>query len=168
MVVKMEISFTKVSLPYGWLGNMAPYPAYYDGYRYFTSEHAFQASRLPIDHPVIEEIKHIKSPMGAKMRVKKFIDDFIVEPLSKQDLLNMKNIVLSKFTDPMHDLDRQLVLTGNSTLIEDVTKRANKGAAMFWGAKKLDDGTWEGDNNLGLILMETRDIIRKDTSLSFV
>ena len=32
------IAFTKVALPYGWLGNMAPFPLVYDGQKYLTSE----------------------------------------------------------------------------------------------------------------------------------
>ena len=40
-----EIWFTKVNLPYGWLGNMAPYPVLHDGCRWLTTEALFQAMR---------------------------------------------------------------------------------------------------------------------------
>jgi predicted NAD-dependent protein-ADP-ribosyltransferase YbiA (DUF1768 family) len=40
-----EIWFTKVNLPYGWLGNMAPYPVLHDGCSWLTTEALFQAMR---------------------------------------------------------------------------------------------------------------------------
>jgi hypothetical protein len=39
------ISFTKVDLPYGWLGNMAPYPLAYEDLTYWTTATLFQALR---------------------------------------------------------------------------------------------------------------------------
>lgn len=43
-----EIWFTKVDLPYGWLGNMAPYPVLHDGCRWLTTEALFWgAKRTP-------------------------------------------------------------------------------------------------------------------------
>ena len=42
-----EIWFTKVDLPYGWLGNMAPYPVLHDGCRWLTTEALFQARCTP-------------------------------------------------------------------------------------------------------------------------
>ena len=40
------ISFSKVALPYGWLGNMAPYPIIYEGKRWRTIEALFQSLRF--------------------------------------------------------------------------------------------------------------------------
>ena len=64
------IKFTKVSLPYGWLGNMAPFPVMYKGKKWLTIEALFQALRFE-DEKIIEEIRLEKSPMGAKMKVQK-------------------------------------------------------------------------------------------------
>lgn len=66
----MAISFTRVDLPHGWLGNMASYPVKYDGKWWPTTEALFQALRF--DDPAIkEELRAIKSPMGCKMKAKK-------------------------------------------------------------------------------------------------
>ena len=42
--IKLEsiIAFTKVALPFGWLGNMAPYPVTYGGKAWRTTEALFQ------------------------------------------------------------------------------------------------------------------------------
>ena len=66
------ISFTKVSLPYGWLGNMAPYPVKYNNVRYRTTEALFQSLRF-MNHPDVQVlIQENKSPMGCKMVAKKY------------------------------------------------------------------------------------------------
>lgn len=36
------IAFTKVKSPYGWLGNMSPYPVHYQGRTYRTTEALFR------------------------------------------------------------------------------------------------------------------------------
>ena len=41
-----SISFTKVSLPFGWLGNMSPFPILYEGKEWKTTEALFQALRF--------------------------------------------------------------------------------------------------------------------------
>ena len=64
------IKFTKASLPYGWLGNMAPFPVMYNGKKWLTIEALFQALRFE-NEKIIEEIRLEKSPMGAKMKAKK-------------------------------------------------------------------------------------------------
>src|SRR5262249_49560871 len=61
------IAFTKVDLPYGWLGNMAPFPVMHDGRGYRTTEALFQALRFD-QEPIREAIRGEKSPMAAKMR----------------------------------------------------------------------------------------------------
>ena len=65
------VSFTKVSLPFGWLGNMSPYPVQYNGVMWKTTEHLFQALRFKENSPIRDEICMQKSPMGAKMCAKK-------------------------------------------------------------------------------------------------
>jgi predicted ATP-grasp superfamily ATP-dependent carboligase len=42
----MPITFTKTSLPFGWLGNMAPYPIEYLEKTWRTAEALFQALRF--------------------------------------------------------------------------------------------------------------------------
>jgi predicted NAD-dependent protein-ADP-ribosyltransferase YbiA (DUF1768 family) len=65
------ISFSKVALSYGWLGNMSPYPIIYEGKEWRTVEALFQSLRFT-DENIIEAIRNEKSPMGAKMKAKSF------------------------------------------------------------------------------------------------
>lgn len=51
------ITFTKVALPYGWLGNMSPHPIVVAGKTWKTAESLFQALRFAEDDPVREEIR---------------------------------------------------------------------------------------------------------------
>ena len=64
------IAFTKVNLPYGWLGNMSHHPVIHDGKDYKTTEALFQCLRFK-DHPEIQDqIRNKPSPMSAKMVAK--------------------------------------------------------------------------------------------------
>ena len=76
----MTIAFTKVALPYGWLGNMSPHPVFYDGKWWPTTEHLFQALRFDPkkDMRIIEEIRAKSSPMGAKMHSKRHKDKWVI------------------------------------------------------------------------------------------
>lgn len=72
-----EIAFTKVKLPYGWLGNMAAFPIIYNNKNYRTTEALFQALRF-LKNPEIQELIRLeKSPMSSKMFAK-----------SKKDLMD--------------------------------------------------------------------------------
>lgn len=149
------ITFTKVRLPYGWLGNMSPHPVVIDGTRWKTGEHAFQALRFGAENPIRESIRRMKSPMDVKMRVKLARHEFVIEPTSEDDLVLMRRVVRAKLnTNP--ELRPELDGTAGCTLIEDVTNRPH-GNALFWGAAREPDGSWTGQNWLGRIWMELRD-----------
>ena len=146
------IAFTKVDLPFGWLGNMAPFPVMHEDLRYRTTEALFQALRF--DDPAIrEQIRTEKSPMAAKMRAKKHADRRVVVPLGPQDLDNMRLVLELKlhFHPPLR---RQLLETGEAQIVEDCSKRP-RGSGLFWGAA-LIDGAWKGENKLGLMWMDLR------------
>lgn len=148
-----EIAFTKVSLPFGWLGNMSPYPIEYDGKVWKTSEALFQALRFNNDE-IRELIRSEKSPMGAKMLAKKYKESMDVVPLSEEDVYNMKLCIrLKLYQHP--DLRDQLSSTKGINIYEDVTSRP-RGSGLFWGAMKIDN-EWKGHNILGKIWMEIRD-----------
>ena len=40
------IAFTSVNLPFGWLGNMSPYPLQHEGHPFLTAEALFQSLRF--------------------------------------------------------------------------------------------------------------------------
>jgi len=149
----MEIAFTKVVLPYGWLGNMAPFSVKHETGTYKTAEHLFQCLRLPLDHPGRQEIKDQKSPMAAKMVSKKYVEDFIVVPCSEEDVQNMLMVLRAKLKTNPH-LAMLLKDSGNATIIEDCTKRQH-GSGLFWGAARIN-GEWKGENVLGKLWMMIR------------
>ncbi len=162
-----EIAFTKVKSPFGWLGNMAPYPIVYKGKTWRTTEALFQALRYE-DEEIQEMIRKEPSPMGCKFRVKAIVKDLsqrgemhkrVVEPLSKQDLENMELCIRLKVQQHPFLL-KQLLLTRDLPIYEDATSRGKRGSNLFWGAMKTPDG-WIGENALGKIWMK----IRKEEAL---
>ena len=154
------ISFTKVRLEWGWLGNMAPFPIVHDKYGFFkTTEALFQAMRFHHDHPVVDLIRGERSPMGAKLKAKANADEMVVAQLSQRDVDNMREVLKLK-VESHPELKDKLIATGEHTIIEDVTSR-QRGSAMFWGAA-LTNGDesrskhWIGDNWLGVCWGELR------------
>lgn len=149
------ILFNKVKEPFGWLGNMSPYAIKFGERRYPTAEHLFQIGRLGFNHPDIDELIKIKSPMALKMKVKSMKDQFIYEPLGEKDLYVMEQTINLKFLQ--HDnLRAMLKDTDDMILVENVFFRKTKGAALFWGGYLDDDANLIGKNMLGNILMKTR------------
>ncbi len=148
-----EIAFTKVSLPYGWLGNMSPYPLEHEGRLYRTAEALFQASRFD-DEQIRERIRREISPMGAKMVAKKYADKMVVLRQSPRDVVNMR-IVLKLKLEQHHGIALALKETGAALLIEDCTARPH-GSGLFWGMARSEDG-WRGENWLGKLWMDLRE-----------
>lgn len=152
-----EIAFTKVALPYGWLGNMSPHMVKYDGKLWKTSEALFQGLRF-WDFPEIrEEIRNAKSPMAAKMIAKKYRKLLNGKVMDEDDLKRMKLVLMLKL-ERNPDLKRKLLATGNSVIIEDCSKRKG-GSGKFWGAARTENG-WEGENHLGKLWMEIREELK--------
>ena len=147
----MTIAFTKVKLPYGWLGNMSPYPVIYEGLEYRTTEALFQALRFK-DHPEIQAlIREQKSPMAAKMVAKSHRD--FMQSTEETDMEIMKLCLRLKI-DQHPELKQQLVDTGDELIVEDCTSR-DRGSARYWGAV-LVNGEWQGKNLLGQLWMDLR------------
>ena len=147
------IGFTKVALPYGWLGNMSPFPLEFGGKQWRTSEALFQALRFK-DQAIQELIREEKSPMGAKFIMKAHKEHMTIEPHSKKDVMNMKMCLKLKLRQHP-SLVEELINTGDKIIIEDVTARGDNGGNLFWGAM-LVDGEWVGDNTLGKLWMDLR------------
>lgn len=154
------IAFTKVALPHGWLGNMAPFPVTHGGREWRTTEALFQALRFS-DEAVRREIREQKSPMTAKMVAKKHRAAMAVAPMGQADLDNMR-LVLRLKLEAHPRLRRLLLETGEAQLVEDCSSRA-RGSGLFWGAA-LRDGEWVGENWLGRLWMELRAELRDQAS----
>ncbi len=148
-----EIAFTKVSLPFGWMGNMSPHPIEYEGKRWRTAEALFQALRFPATATglaIREAIRAETSPMAAKFAAKAKQSQTTVVPCSEVDQINMR-LVLRLKLQQHPDLQAALVATGEATIIEDCSKRR----PSPWGAQ-FKNGRWVGENLLGKLWMEAR------------
>lgn len=154
------VSFTKVSLPHGWLSNMSPHPVVHEGVSFRTTEALFHALRWR-EHPaVVEEIRAQASPMAAKMVTKKHMHLLAPEAF-EQDLDNMR-VCLRLKVEQHPDLKAALLATGDLPIVEDVTSR-KRGAR--WGMARVG-GFWEGENLLGRLWMELRDELRAEKKVA--
>lgn len=151
------IAFTRVKEPFGWLGNMAPYPLPYRGQVWPTAEALFQALRFD-DAEVREKIRTQRSPMAAKFvaRNKDLKPLMAVVPRSERDIENMRAVLRLKFTH-YPKLRRCLKATHPHDIVEDCSKRSD----TFWGARLVGD-EWYGENTLGNLLMDLRDQLRAE------
>lgn len=150
------IAFTKVDLPYGWMANMAPYPVIYNGKRWLTTEALFQAMRFN-EEDIKELIRSQTNPMIAKMKAKKHRLQYAIEPMSEQDVENMKLCIRLKL-EQHPNLKTQLLATGDNYIFENIGKR-NRRRDFFWGAKMINSELI-GNNIMGKIWMEFRDELR--------
>jgi ribA/ribD-fused uncharacterized protein len=148
------IAFTKVKLPYGWMGNMSPHPITLVGVTWRSTEALFQAYRFELGSPIREEIRSQTSPMAAKMIAKREKDKMVIIPQSQEDLRLMETVLELKLDQHPH-LRKELQATGDALIIEDCTKRQH-GSGLFWGAGLQTDGTWLGENHLGKLWMKLR------------
>jgi ribA/ribD-fused uncharacterized protein len=147
------IAFTKVALPWGWLGNMSPHPVVYRGEVYKTTEALFQCTRFAGHPDVREEIRTAPSPMGAKMIAKKRRKELDIEPDLQADRRVMKRILQLKLKHHPN-LAAELKKTGDALIVEDCTARPH-GTGLYWGTAKRGD-VWVGENVLGKLWMEIR------------
>ncbi len=155
----MSIWFKGVKEPNGWMGNMAPYPITYNGQVWLTSEALFQSMRF--NDPLIKDvIRGEKSPMSAKMKAKSHRANYIIAPMSPQDIANMEACVLLKFQQHPK-IAGMLMATGSHPIYEDASNRKGE-SALFWGAYRDSKNPImpiNGQNMMGEILMKVRGIL---------
>jgi hypothetical protein len=92
---RIAIAFTKTRLPFGWLGNMAPFPIDYGGKSWKTAEHAFQALHFE-DQAIQEQIRAESSPMWAKIIARRNQAKMAIVQRGAQDIANMKTVLRLK------------------------------------------------------------------------
>lgn len=152
------IYFTAVKEPYGWLGNLSPYPLTYDGKVFRTSEHLFQWMRFPSFPEIQEDIRIQKGPMGSKMiarRNRDLLGRGENWDEHQDDFALMRECLRVKVDQHPHLLD-MLLDTGDIILIENCSNR-DKESSRFWGAVYNEQtNLWEGANVLGELWMELR------------
>ncbi len=162
-----DVIIRGVKEDYGWLGNMSPHKIMYEKACWLTAEALFQALRFPMDavndegENIRELIRAQKSPMAAKMIAKAgaIRDQRNITAMGDEDLKNMRMVLRLKFKWNCNPLEMDLLATGDRLIVEDCSNRP-RGSGLFWGAKRLPDGTWEGTNTLGKLWMELRTEIR--------
>ena len=127
-----------------WLSNFYPCDVPYEGLLYPSSEHAFVAAKT-LDQSLRLKIQEIETPGW----VKKFGRNLELRPnWDSIRIAEMKKIVTAKFAyNPW--LKDKLLDTAPHELVE-----GNYWNDRFWGK----DLAGYGENNLGKILMEIRDV----------
>lgn len=132
---------------YFFLSNFAPCKIIYNGKRYRTVEHAFQAAKC-LDETEQDIFKFVETPAEAKHwgRTVQLRPDWETVKINI-----MKELLEQKFKNPTYK--KQLLATGECMLIE-----GNNHKDTFWG---VCNG--EGKNVLGKLLMDIRKELREDT-----
>lgn len=148
----MTLYFYSTRSEYGCFSNFSRHGFELDGVWWPTSEHYFQAQKFA-GTAHLEQIRQANSPRdAAKMgrdRQRPLRPDW---ETVKDDI--MRRAVLKKFQT--HDEIREILL---GTADEDLVENAPHD--YYWGCGK--DGS--GQNKLGQILMEVREILRQQPSI---
>jgi ribA/ribD-fused uncharacterized protein len=123
-----------------WLSNFWSAETTYEGARYPTSEHAYQAAKTT-DLELRQQLAALKSPADAKRfaRRMKLRSDW--EEIKDQVMLDC---LRSKFQNKT--LAAKLIATGNAELVEH-----NTWGDQYWGV-----ANGSGRNQLGKTLMQVR------------
>jgi predicted NAD-dependent protein-ADP-ribosyltransferase YbiA (DUF1768 family) len=155
------ISFGVVKGPFGWLGNMAPFPVVHLGVSYRTTEALFQCLRFDGEPEIQEMIRSQASPMAAKWTAGDHAGRLRVPLRDAADLDRMRLCLRLKL-EQHPTLPAILAATGASILVEDCTARPTDpeidGGTVqhpFWGMARRA-GLWQGNNALGCLWMELR------------
>jgi len=159
---------------YGWMGNMSRHPIKYDGLQgrlieYRTSEHLFQTLRFP-NYPKIQDAINANNHpwFGAKNTARNNKDRLEdVPPRLKWDEhendKDRMSLCLKLKMEQYPELKKELLGTGKRRIIEDCTSR-DRESARFWGAVyDGPTGKWIGENVLGVMWMELRADLRRNS-----
>lgn len=131
----------------------------YNSVLFDSAERAYQFERCKrLGAPeAAQQVLDARGPQDCK-RVSSYIKSN--NEWDSQKRGKMKEIVLEKFSQN-DQLLHTLLLTGNKNLIEATTDTF-WGAAAVIGSKLLKNGTWKGRNELGSILTEVREDLKRE------
>jgi N-glycosidase YbiA len=140
--------YSTKDIPYGCFSNFSAHKFRLENTIWRTTEHYFQAMKFYPNWDHINAIRAMPSPMQAakagRSRARPLRTDW--EEV-KDDI--MRQAVLAKF-EQHPEIAKILLETGDEEIIENTTKD------HYWGC----GSTGTGKNMLGIILMETRQILR--------
>lgn len=129
---------------YRFLSNFLPVVVEYDGVSYPSIENAYQAAKT-LDLEKRKEFTNC-TPGQAKRLGQKLVKRYYWDEIKIEV---MAILLLQKFSHPV--LKEKLLSTGDDFIVE-----GNTWGDTFWG---VCDG--KGDNNLGKLLMQLREFLRK-------
>jgi ribA/ribD-fused uncharacterized protein len=140
---------------YRFLSNFHPAEVMFDGVTYPSSEAAYQASKLKVE---FRSPYYKCSAKDSKRMIKEDIKNpekilYTADQFDDRKYLIMKRLVFDKFYRNRH-LNEMLLDTGHKSLAE-----YNNWKDVYWG---FDVNLKYGENNLGKVLMEIRDILREN------
>ncbi len=148
------VVFHKTRERWGELSNMASgFPLIVVGSVWPSSEALYQACRFP-DLPDVQLlIAQQTSAMAAKMRSKPHRSS-TREDWTQIRVRVMRWVLRVKLAQHMNTFGNVLLATGDASIVE------RSGKDRYWGAIESEDGTLEGENVLGRLLMELREELR--------
>jgi ribA/ribD-fused uncharacterized protein len=145
------VVFRKTKERYGGLSNMAGgFPLVVNGIKIWSSEALYQACRFPSRPDVQKMILAERSPMTAKMKSKRFREEFSRPDWEQIKVKVMRWCLRVKLAQNWDKFGGLLLSTGEMPIVEE------SGKDDFWGAKQTDVGFLAGRNVLGRLLMELR------------
>ncbi len=133
--------------PYGCFSNFSPHSFELDGAWWSTSEHYFQAQKFA-GTPYAEEIRRARTPSEAAKMGRRRSHPLRPDWEQVKDQVMLQG-VMRKF-ETHADIRSVLLATGDQVLIENAPKD------YYWSCGA--DGS--GQNKLGQILMEVRNLLR--------
>ena len=131
---------------YRWLSNFAPCKIFYEGLVYGSVENAYQAAKT------LDETERLRLSLMTSGEAKRYSRTLTV----RSDWDDIKLIIMRDLSCIKYSKEpylSKLVSTGDSYIQE-----GNRWGDKFWGVCLK---TGEGENNLGLLLMDIRDKINK-------
>lgn len=145
-----EIRFYRATGQYGFLSNLYKAPIVFEGWRFRSSEDAYQFGK-PKERAVAEWIVSAPKPhLCAAAAHSLFVFD-VRQNWNEIKVDRMRGVLTAKFRQHT-DLQEKLLSTGDAILILIEESKTDS----FWGIGKK--GT--GKNMLGVLLMEVREKLR--------
>lgn len=145
-----KIIFYRTTGQYGFLSNLYPCEVLIDGKMFISAEHAYQYAKpnkqAIKDYIQIAPLPRLAAIVGHGLFMYDVTYDWALIKVER-----MRQVLESKFSNEV--LRKKLLETGDAVLIEGSKTDA------FWGTGKRG----AGKNMLGILLMELREILRRES-----